>query len=117
MNMDRPAALTGQRVFFSTGRRDEGLRDVGEARLVPASIAPYRDLARLRHDFPLVLARDERGPGPVQSLTALVDSALRTLAPLGMEGERLRRLALRVEREIRAGLDAELDRFTVWPSA
>lgn len=100
--MDRPAALTGQRVFFSTGRREDGLGDVEGAGLVPASIAPLRDLARLRHDFPLVLARDERGPGPVHSLSALVDSALRTLAPLGMEGERLRRLALRVEREIRA---------------
>jgi len=92
-----------QRVFFATGRREaEGLEAIESLGLVPAAFAPYRDLARLRHDFPLVLVRDARGPAPARSLCALVDEVLRTLAPKGMAGERLRKHALRLERDIRA---------------
>ena len=97
--MDQPAAFTEQRLFFSVGRREAGLEAIDD--LVPAALAPYRDIARLRHDFPVVLGRDDRGPGPVESLSALVDRVLRELAPRGMAGERLRKHALRLEREIR----------------
>ena len=114
--MDRPTPLPEQRVFFSTGRREEGLDAIDTLALVPAALAPYRDLARLRHDFPLVLESGERGPGPVESLTGLVDRVLRELAPQGMAGERLRKHALRLEREIRtrssAGAHGSLS--TLW---
>jgi hypothetical protein len=101
--VDRAARFTEQRTFFSTGRIEgEGLEPVTALGLVPAAFAPYRDLARLRHDFPVVLARDAKGPAPAQSLTDLVDRVLRELAPQGMEGERLRRKALALEHEIRA---------------
>jgi hypothetical protein len=111
--MDRPAPFIEQRVFFSTGRREEGLEPADAASLVPAALAPYRDLARLRHDFPLVLARGERGEAlPVESLSALVNRVLIDVAPRGMQGERLRKHALALEREIRtralAGADAPL---------
>lgn len=98
--MDRGPRFEEQLAFFATGRCAEGL---GPATgLVPASLAPYRDLARLRHDFPLVLVRGPKGPAPAESLAAVVDRVLREVAPRGMEGERLRRQALRLEREIRA---------------
>src|SRR5512144_198138 len=101
--MDRAVRFNEQRVFFSTGRREaEGLGAIDALGLVPAAFAPYRDLARLRHDFPLVLVRDDRGPGPVQSLSGLVDQVLREVAPKGMAGERLRKQAMRLERESRA---------------
>ena len=59
--MDRPAPFNEQRVFFSTGRREEGVDAIDALGLVPASLAPYRELARLRHDFPLVLGRATDG--------------------------------------------------------
>ena len=97
--MDRAIRFDEQRIFFATGRREApGLDPVEGLGLVPAAFAPYRDLARLRHDFPLVLARN----GPAQSLSELVDRVLRDLAPRGMEGERLRKQALALERDIRA---------------
>ncbi len=67
----------------------------------PAAIAGYRDLNRLRYDFPLVLVTEGRDIGAVRSLSSLVNEALREVAPRGIEGERLRRHALRLEREIR----------------
>lgn len=101
ITMDRPVAFTEQRVFFATGRREAGLEPVEAAALVPAALAPYRNLASLRHDFPLVLSASESGPGPVDSLTGLVDRVLKDLVPKGMSGERLRKHALRLEREVR----------------
>jgi hypothetical protein len=65
----------------------------------PALMAPYRRLDGLRYDFPVVLAAD--GATPVRSLTSMVDTALRAVAPPGVEGEALRRRALQIEREIR----------------
>ena len=101
--MDRAIRFDEQRIFFATGRREaDGLAPVDSAGLVPAAFAPYRDLARLRHDFPLVLARGKEGAAPAQSLSELVDRVLREMAPQGMAGERLRRQALGLEREIRA---------------
>ena len=101
--MDIGTRLDEQRVFFATGLRDaEGLEAIEGLGLVPAQFAPYRDLARLRHDFPIVLARSAAGAGPVRSLSGIVDEVLREVAPRGMEGERLRKHALALEREIRA---------------
>jgi hypothetical protein len=101
--MDRAVQFTEQRVFHATGRREgDGVAAIEGLGLVPAAFAPFRDLARLRHDFPVVLAHDSRGPLEAESLTGLVDRVLRDVAPKGMAGERLRRQALRLEREIRA---------------
>jgi hypothetical protein len=100
--MDTATRFDEQRAFVATGRAEAGVEAIDGLGLVPASLAPYRDISRLRHDFPIVLVRDERGSGPVHSLSALVDRVLRELAPRGMAGERLRKQALRLEREIRA---------------
>jgi len=98
--MDRGPRFEEQQTFFATGRRErEGLAPAHG--LVPAALAPYRDLTRLRHDFPLLLARANDAPGPIESLSAVVDRMLKELAPRGMEGERMRRQALQLEREIR----------------
>jgi ferredoxin len=70
--------------------------------LRPALLAPYRDLNGLRHDFPVVLVQDAGGPEFVRSLSSLIDTLLKDVAPRGIEGERLRRHALQLERELRA---------------
>jgi hypothetical protein len=67
--------------------------------LQPALLAGYRDLTALRYDFPLVLAAGA-DKQPVQSLSALFDGALKEIAANG-DGERIRKHAGRLEREIR----------------
>ena len=106
--MDMQAKQQDQLIFHLTGRRVsdgqvDGLAAIDGLDLRPALLAPYRDLNSLRHDFPVVLV--ERGPDFVQSLSSLVDAVLRDMAPRGVEGERLRRHALQLEREIRRAVD------------
>jgi hypothetical protein len=118
--MDMAARSHEQQVFFSTGRRQgEGVDAIDDLGLRPALFAHYRDLTRLRYDFPLVLVRSEKAVGPVRALSDIVDEVLREVAPKGMAGERLRRHALRLEREIRArSADGERGLLSdLWPAA
>ncbi|MFO1305540.1 MAG: hypothetical protein U1F54_17570 [Burkholderiales bacterium] len=99
--MDMVAGVKEQLVFHMTGKSaGEKMTPVDAAGLVPAALAPYRDLARLRYDFPLVLP-DLEGHEPV-SLSTAIGKLLADVAPRGMEGERLRRDVLRIEAGIRA---------------
>ncbi len=91
-----------QRLFFSTSRIEgEGVDPIDALALRPALLARYRDLAQLRHDYPLVLVASGPQAGIVRSLSRSIDEMLREVAPRGSEGERLRRHVLRLEREIR----------------
>jgi len=88
--------------FYLTGNQSRaGLNAIGELGLRPALLAPYRDLTALRYDFPLVLVDGAADCAAVQSLSGLFDSLMKRCAD-GPEGERLRKHALRLEREIRA---------------
>jgi hypothetical protein len=112
--MDMPAKHPDQDavIFHLTGklpresRGSDGLRAIDGVDLRPALLAPYRDLGALRHDFPVVLV--ERGSATefALPLSGLVDAVLKDVAPRGIEGERLRRHALQLEREIRRAVDA-----------
>ena len=103
--MDMAAKFQDQLVFHMTGRRSgEGLAPLDARSMRPALFAGYRDLAQLRHDFPLVLLEPGIADGFVASLTVLVNHALEELAPRGIEGERLRKHVLRLERELRHAL-------------
>lgn len=104
--MDMAANFQQQLVFHMTGKRGEGLAAVDIAALRPALLAPYRDLTRLRYDFPLVLADAKGDDETVHSLSALVSRLLVDIAPRGAEGERLRKHVLRLEQELRAMLAA-----------
>lgn len=90
-------AFHDQLAFHLTGRLSPGALEAIDGRgLLPALFAPYRDLAALRHDFPLVLS-----PGsPAQSLSGLFDAAL---AEAGDDeaADRLRGHAGRMERALR----------------
>lgn len=100
--MDMAAKFQDQVVFHMTGKRaGDGLGAVDTADLRPALLARYRDLTRLRYDYPVVLAEGD-GDEFAVSLTALVNRVLAEVAPRGIEGERIRRHALRLERELRA---------------
>lgn len=100
-----------QRYFHLTGKLDQTagsgwLNSIDGLDLRPALLAPYRDLAPLRHDFPVVLVDGGDGAAFVRSLSGLVDEMLHEVAPRGIEGERLRRHALQLETEIRRAVDA-----------
>lgn len=104
--MDMATQYKDQIVFHLTGKpAGDGLQPV-DATLRPALLAPYRDLNRLRYDYPLVLPDDLAQPDYATSLTALTNRVLAQLAPRGIEGERLRRLVLQLEREVRGQLAA-----------
>lgn len=99
--MDMAAKFQDQTVFHMTGKRTgDGLADLGEG-FRPALLAPFRDLTRLRYDYPVVLLAGNAGSSYVESLSSVVGRLIEKLAPRGIEGERLRKQLLRVEREIR----------------
>jgi ferredoxin len=88
--------------FYLTGTRPAGsLDDVGEPRLVPALLCQYRDLTRLRYDYPLVLAESETGEACVRSLSSVFDNILQKVAQPGPTGEDLRNEMLSLEGAIR----------------
>lgn len=88
--------------FYLTGRRPADQLDAVEAlHLRPALFARYRELGELRYDFPLVLATGRRGEPFVEPLSGVIDDALGEAAR-GGDAERVRKHALRLEREIRA---------------
>src|SRR5471032_3101495 len=87
--------------FHLTGRLPHGEFDAHAlSDLHPAIFAGYRDLTALRYDFPLVLMRAAGDRQSVQSLSGLIDGALKAVAANG-DGERVRRHGIRLEREIR----------------
>ncbi len=93
------AELQAHIAFHLTGRMAQGeFAALASSDLRPAILAGYRDLTALRYDFPLVLVTDDKQP--VQSLSALVDGALKAIAADGDAG-RLRQHAFRIEREVR----------------
>jgi ferredoxin len=93
-------------IFHLTGKcQGEAVQPIAGLDLRPALLAPYRDLDALRHDFPAVLVPSD-GPAFVQTLSSQIDAVLRDVAPRGIEGERLRRHALQLEREIRQAVAA-----------
>lgn len=106
--MDQAAGHQDQFVFHLTGQiTGDGLQAITGMRLRPAVLAAYGELDQLRHDFPLVLIEPLPDEGEaVVSLAALVNRMLAELAPRGIEGERLRRHVLRLERELRAMVSA-----------
>src|SRR5450631_191549 len=95
------AELQAHIAFHLTGRKPRGAFDAhAQSGLRPAVFAGYRDLTALRYDFPLVLMRTAGDGQSVQSLSGLIDGALKAVAA-GSDGERVRRHGIRIEREIR----------------
>ncbi|HET7527151.1 MAG TPA: hypothetical protein VFK10_14510 [Burkholderiaceae bacterium] len=107
--MDTQTKHQDQLIFHLTGQRQgDGVAAIAGLELRPALLAAYRDLAALRHDFPLVLIEGPQAAPheAVRSLSSLVDAALKEVAPRGIEGERLRRHGLQLEHEIRIAVES-----------
>ncbi len=98
--------LQAQIAFYLTGQRSASqLETIAGRALHPALFAAYRDLTRLRYDYPLVLVEAHDDGEFVAPLSGLVDAILEKIAK-GADGERIRKHVLRLEQEIRAGLAA-----------
>jgi hypothetical protein len=110
-------SLQQQTVFHLTGKRAHAGLDAVDG-LRPALFARYRDLSKLRYDFPLVLCDSPQGEF-VRSLSAVIDGLVRGLVPPGLDGEGLRRQVLRLEREIRrmAAAGAQGSLAELWEQA
>ena len=93
------ADLQAHVAFFLTGKRSgDRLDAVDGLDLRPALFSGYRDLTKLRYDFPAVLLRDR--DAFVQSLSGIFDDILNRIAK-GDDGERIRKHVLGLEQDIR----------------
>jgi ferredoxin len=91
-----------QTVFHLTSRPPVApLQAISKLGLRPAMLARYRDLSRLRYDFPLVLIQPAAGGRLARSLSDIVNEFVRNKVPAGTPGEAMRRQLLHVEHEIR----------------
>ena len=96
------AERQSQIAFYLTGRRQgAGLGAVEGPNLRPALLAGYRDLTRLRYDYPLVLLREPTQKAYVQCLSALIDGVIGEISRDDDSGRPAKHL-LRLEQEIRA---------------
>jgi hypothetical protein len=96
------ADLQAHVAFFLSGKANTpNLEAIDQLNLRPALLAGYRDLTKLRYDFPLILVQNLAGGACVESLSGLIDGILDKIAR-GGDAERLRRHVLRLERHIRA---------------
>jgi hypothetical protein len=101
------AILQQQTVFHLTGRRpDVTLEPIDGLGLRPALLARYRNLSRLRYDFPVVLLEFRPGRPFARPLSDIVNEVAQNAAPAGPSGEALRKHLLRVERAIRRAVAA-----------
>jgi hypothetical protein len=100
MQMNVQAQTIDPLVFYMTGKQPGSGKEALAGKR-PALLAAYSDLTRLRYDFPLVLIEGKTAGAPVRSLSSIVDDLLQKVAPPGMESEQLRKMILRIEREIR----------------
>ena len=100
MNVNVDAQTIDPLMFYLTGKQPGGGKDALAGKR-PALLAAYGDLTRLRYDFPLVLTAGKTDGVPVRSLSSVIDNLLQKIAPPGMESEQLRKMILRIEREIR----------------
>ncbi|HEX5639408.1 MAG TPA: ferredoxin [Burkholderiaceae bacterium] len=113
------AKFQDQTVFHMTGKRSgDGLAEL-TAGFRPALLAPYRDLTRLRYDYPVVLLASDAREQYAESLSSVIGRLIDQLAPRGIEGERLRKQLLRLERELRVMIadGAAGTLRTMWPHA
>ncbi|MEE8352596.1 MAG: hypothetical protein V3R37_10460 [Rhodospirillales bacterium] len=99
-------SLQSLSAFHLTGEKPgKDLADIGQLGLRPALFSAFQDMAKLRHDYPLVLVNGEDKETVMWSLSDLTDKVLQEIAPRGIESERLRKHVLGLEDEIRTLVD------------
>lgn len=88
--------------FHLTGKRgDTGIGNATQWDTCPALLVPYRQLSKLRYDYPLILLDEGDTQGFVDTLSGVINRLLREIAPEGTAGEQLRQHVLRLEVRMR----------------
>jgi hypothetical protein len=106
--------------FHLTGKRDNAqTKRMSGADMVPALLAPYRELSQLRYDYPLILVDGPDTRAFVDTLSGVINRLLRDIAPQGNGGEQLRQHILRLEGRMRelAADSAEGTLAALWKQA
>ena len=88
--------------FYLTGKKQPGrLDDIDNLKLRPALFSGFRDLTRVRYDYPIVLIEAPADEHFAEPMSGLVDDILAKVAQ-GADAERIRKHVLRIEQDIRA---------------
>jgi ferredoxin len=107
------AELQSHIAFHLTGKRpNDGLELIAGQNMRPALMAQYRDLAALRHDFPVVLVEGAEPASCIQSLSAVIDGLAAKLV-VDLAPERTAMHLRRLERAIRVAVLEEGARGTL----
>ncbi|HEX5133195.1 MAG TPA: ferredoxin [Candidatus Krumholzibacteria bacterium] len=101
---DANRILDELRAFYGLGKRPANTGNSDGAAPLPALLHAYRDLARVRHTYPLLLNADNP-TAAVRPLTAVIDELLANVAGDDDEGRQLRHNVLRLEAIMRSMLD------------
>lgn len=80
---------------------ENGHEDISDLDLQPVLYAGFKDLNKLRHDFPIVLGNYDDAGSYVLSLSDIINKVICEEAPPGVDGEFLRTQLLNLEKEIR----------------
>ena len=91
--------LVGFRLNGNWSSGDIG--DVSNKTMVPALLAGFADISKLRHDFPLILIGSGSDGEFAATLSNTIDEILTQIAPQDITGEHLRKNGLGLESEIR----------------
>jgi hypothetical protein len=76
------------------------LNGIDKLNLKPALFARFKDISEVRYDYPVILVEENLGKSMVESLSSVIDKALLEVKP-GIEGDRIKKNALQIEKEIR----------------
>jgi len=83
--------------FHLAGKKPEEMREnFAEVKLIPALLSNYRDLSRIRYDYPMVLI-DNQKEAYAGSLSSIIDEVLEKSSSQGEEGERMKNNVLKLE--------------------
>ena len=87
--------------FYLTGRQfSDSLNGIDKLNLKPALFARFKDMTEVRYDYPVILTEENLGKSMVESLSSVIDKVLQELKP-GVEVDRIKKTALKIEKEIR----------------
>lgn len=87
--------------FYLTGRQfSDHLNGIDKLNLKPALFARFKDMTEVRYDYPVILSEENLSKSMVVSLSSVIDKALQELKP-GVEVDRIKKTALKIEKEIR----------------
>jgi ferredoxin len=104
--IENPKSVLNELLDFHYYGAHSGAAGPPAEKLIPALLYAYRDLSRVRHEYPICLI-DGAGELPVKPLSQIFDDLIDAVAGEGDAGVRLRHHCLQIESAIRARTGGE----------